>query len=368
MVSHDIGVVSTLDGLANLRDDWNTLWENSDDASSHQRWEWNYNWVKTSGEAHKLYVLSIRDQAGRLVGIAPLLRDRPLGLQFRLSFISQDASVDPDFIIENGKEEEVVGSILDFLYVQGVDVLDLVCSEPSKTISLLRDRKKSDSWSAVDIREYSKRNLVRIGQNYDDYLLCLGNNMRTAIRYAVRKLNKLFSVGFSLATSEADFEERMGVLLHLNGLKWKIDPQRAYLERRECYRVLFRAGMANVFTLVCDGQPIGAVSALIAKKMLWVDITGFDFSFAKVDLGKVFYNELFQWAISNGIHTIDFGSGEEPYKLRYRPELLGKWRLILYRNDRTRSLSRFNAVYLKSMRTLKHRVACSGAYRLLRGK
>jgi len=209
---------------------------------------------------------------------------------------------------------------------------------------------------------------VKLSDGYDTYLAELASKMRQEIRAETRKLEKLFALEFSNADSDADLEERMRTLFRLNALKWNADPERCHPERRECYRAFFRSREATVFTLACNNRPIAALSALLIKETLFAEIAGFDYSVAKVDLGKVFYHFLFQWAIKHGFKNIDLSSGEEDYKFRYNPDVFGKWRLTLYRNDSARSLFRFNAVYLKNMTTLKHRVARSRAYRLLRGK
>ena len=368
MVSHDIRVVRTLDEFASLKNEWNALWEHSSQLLPYQRWEWNYHWMRTGSNSTKIYLVVVRDLCGELVGIAPLSQDRPCGFLMRLRFISQKDSVYPDFLIKAGHETEVIRSILGHLHRCGVHALELVVAEPTTTIGIVENIGQVTGWTVLESVNYSKRSVANLSDGYDIYLAKLSSKFRQTIRADTRKLEKLGDVKLSTADSDADLEERMGILFRLNALKWNTDPERCHLERRECYRVFFRSREATVFMLACNGRPIAALSALLINGTLFADIAGFDSSVANIDLGKVFYHFLFQWAIEHGYHVIDFGSGEEPYKLRYNPDVFEKWRLTLYRDEFSRNLLRLNSFILKNMTALKHRVACSGAYRLLRGK
>lgn len=367
MGNHNILIVRSLDGFLSLKNEWNALWEHSLQLLPYQRWEWNYHWMRTGSNFSHLYLVVVRGLSGELIGIAPFWQDRPFGFLAKLSFISQKHSVYPDFLIKMGHETEVVRSILEHLHRSGVDGLELVIAEPTATVDIVKSMGQVTGWTVLEPVNYTKRLIVNLSDGYDTYLARLTSKMRQEIRAEARKLEKLFTVEFSSSKSDADLNERMSVLFRLNALKWNADPERCHPERRECYRALSGSREATVFTLACNNKPIAALSALLIKGTLFAEIAGFDYSVAKVDIGKVFYHFLFQWAMLRGFNRIDLSSGEEPYKFRYNPDVSGKWRLTLYRNGNARSLLRLNAVYEKSISTLKRRIACSGVYRLLRG-
>jgi CelD/BcsL family acetyltransferase involved in cellulose biosynthesis len=69
-----------------LEEEWEDLYHESSIATPFQSWAWLYSWWQSYGEGYELRLLTMRDDAGLLVGIMPLMLERKLGLR-RLLFI-----------------------------------------------------------------------------------------------------------------------------------------------------------------------------------------------------------------------------------------------------------------------------------------
>lgn len=324
-------VITELSELPSLRSEWNRLWETGEARTPYQSWEWNYSWAKSLGKRASLFVVTLRELDGQLACIAPFQADRICGIYRRVTFNSQNASIYPDFIIKAGVEESVLNFLAGFLLNDAAaDVIDLIVAEPSPTLRYLNSAIEIVGWRKNSSVDYTKRLLVDMGESYVDYLGTLSSKMRQEIRAEARKLEKQHKVAFYATDTDSDLESSMQILFQLNALKWVGDPEKKHPERRECYRALQRLGGARIFTLTCDDTPVGALSALLTDDTIFAEIAGFDFSIGKFDLGKIFYHYLFLWAQENGFRRIDFSSGEEPYKFRYNPQILGKWNFVAY--------------------------------------
>ncbi len=357
-------ILTELSELSSMRSEWNRLWENGESRTPYQSWEWNFSWAKSLGKNAGLYIVALREPDGELVCIAPFRAERIFGFIRRVTFNSQTASIYPDFIIKAGAEEPVLSFLADFLLNStSVNVLDLIIAEPSTNLRFLHSAIKAAGWQKISAVDYTKRLLVDMGESYEEYLGALSSKMRQEIRAEARKLEKQHKVEFCVTEAGSDLESAMQTLFQLNALKWVGAPEKKHPERRECYRVLHGLGAARIFTLTCDDLPVGALSALLTDDTIFAEIAGFDFSIGKFDLGKVFYHYLYLWAQENGFRRIDLSSGEEPYKFRYNPLILGKWNFVAYSSPIPFVATKLNARLSRAPKQIRSVLINSRLYR-----
>jgi CelD/BcsL family acetyltransferase involved in cellulose biosynthesis len=81
-----VEMVQNIREIESLEEEWEDLYHESSQATPFQSWAWLYSWWESYGEGYELRLLTMRDDAGLLVGIMPLMLERKLGLR-RLLFI-----------------------------------------------------------------------------------------------------------------------------------------------------------------------------------------------------------------------------------------------------------------------------------------
>lgn len=351
---YNVELITGLDDMVALRDEWNGLWRKSVIRSPYQRWEWNYHWVVGSQQEKYLYILIARNANGTLVGIAPFKNKPVFGMFGTLSFISNEASCYTDFLFEEGNDAKVVLAFMLYLSDNSnVQHFNVKIAEPSPSIAALKRIFDENDWYKVDFDDYTKRLMICVGNDYDKYLSGLSRKMRQEVRSATKKLTKNFNVDFSVTDVKSIFDDEMAVLFGLNTLRWGGDVEKSHLVHRDCYRAFHETRDAKIFLLSCDGKPVAGISALIVDDTIFLEVAGFDYSFFKIDLGKVFYDYLFRWCVEHGFNQIDFSSGEEPYKFRYHPDEFTKWKINAYRNKYMYLLVKINRFYLTKSHNLK---------------
>ena len=329
-----VEVIRTAGDLHGIRGEWSSLLEQSEAGTPYQTWEWNHTWAAHLPFNQSALVLTLRTDDGVLVGIAPLCIKVEWGMLRTVSFLSQDHSIYPDFITAPGYERSCIESALAFLAANDeVSALNLIVSAPSPTVERMGPLLVEGPWLHVTADAYTKRLMVPLDNGYEEYLASLSRKMRQEIKAECRKLEKLHSVRFEVFESPPELADAFNTLLSLNALKWGGEPSRKHLERRLCYQAFNGSGIPKLFVLFCDGKPAGALSALVMDETVYTEIAGFDFEIARIDLGKVFYSMLFQWAGENGCRRVDFSSGVESYKLRYNPVIYDKYRFSAYKSN-----------------------------------
>ena len=69
-----LSCLTTLPELLALRGEWQRLVDAADDATIFQSWEWVTGWYEHFGVGKDLLTFAVRDEQGRLVGLAPCSR------------------------------------------------------------------------------------------------------------------------------------------------------------------------------------------------------------------------------------------------------------------------------------------------------
>jgi CelD/BcsL family acetyltransferase involved in cellulose biosynthesis len=360
---YSVRVITALDEFVALKDEWNTLWLESAYGTPYQRWEWNHIWILSAGQERTLYVVVIEDDNGKLCGIAPLRISFSLGAIKVLSFISQEATAYPDFIIHRDANADIIYNIVLFLEKsRHCSALDLKIAEPSPYLNQLRDALRQTSWHHFSEEGYTKRLKISIGDNYDAYIASLSKDMRQDVRGANRKLGEKFAVQFTATDQDSDFETNVEDLFRLHAMKWGGDSYSSLSAYRTYYCSVQAGGGVKMFVLTCDGAPVGAVAASLLNDTIYLELAGFDFSILKVDLGKVFYSNLIRWAIAQGFSYIDFMTGEQEYKYRYNPEQTVKWKLSAYKSEPTYFIVDTIHNIKKIMLKIKNKIGRSNLY------
>src|SRR5262245_7656565 len=73
--------LTRLDELRGLRGAWDKLLHEAESTSVFQTWEWVTTWYEHFGSDQDMFVLTVRDGQGRLVGLAPFSLSRRGGVR-----------------------------------------------------------------------------------------------------------------------------------------------------------------------------------------------------------------------------------------------------------------------------------------------
>lgn len=113
-------VVRTESELIGLKDDWRSLLKDAQGVPVFLTWEWITAWWRHYGHEHSLYVIAVRDDAGALVGLAPLMLMKngwgPLAVR-RLVFVGAGVAYPAhlDILAHADNRQAVTLAFLDFL-------------------------------------------------------------------------------------------------------------------------------------------------------------------------------------------------------------------------------------------------------------
>src|ERR1051325_7190990 len=223
--------VTEVQAFQALKDEWNTLLENSASNTLTLTHEWLSTWWEIFGEGRELCILVARDD-GKLVGMAPMLKRtvQHYGvLPFhRIEFLaSGEEEADEicseylDFILLRGREGEVLESLLGYL-----------CGKDSEWDEILLTNMAGDSVNLPLVKSFCETFGINLRQVHNEMSIFLPlttsfeevvKNVGVHFRRRIRQDRKTFAAyggEFRLITCRRGFEQSFASLVELHQERW----------------------------------------------------------------------------------------------------------------------------------------------------
>lgn len=180
---------------------------------------------------------------------------------------------------------------------------------------------RSDGWRVTDAE---KCPVLELPPTWEEYLKLLGKNMREQIKRYPRRLEKQFTVEYSLAQTPRDIETALNDLFRLHGARWRARGQTGVLAtpRRQKFHRMVCAAFAErnwlrLWTLRCNNEAVCVLLNYLYNGKYYFFIGGFDPAYSRWSVGVCLFSRVLQRAIEEGATEFDFLKGEEEYKYRF---------------------------------------------------
>ncbi len=179
-----VGVIDDVDGFGALRGEWSDLLRNSNTDNPFLSWEWLHAWWTHLGESRRLHILTVRDDDGRLVGVAPLCGSRgrwPWLSQLEFLATGWAGSDYLDLIVRRGYEDDCRDAFTGWLRSRGQTVrFDHLRSDAFA--ATLGDQLISSGWGREAARSGICPFATLQGHSWESYVETLRPSQRTRCR------------------------------------------------------------------------------------------------------------------------------------------------------------------------------------------
>lgn len=293
------------------------------------RYEFLATWWKTLGggewDSGELYVITARNDAGSLLGIAPLFLTQNSAEETALMFLgSFEISDYLDFITLAEGLDAFVDAI--FAHLTGPeapawDVLDFYnLLDDSPSLSALEAAAKKFGLSHQQ-EQLQPAPLITLADDWETYLEGLQGKQRREIRRKLRNAAGFFApVDWYIVEDEATLDAEIDAFMELMAH----DPQKAAFltevmrtQMRSAVHTAFQAGWLQLAFLTAGGKKAAAYLNFDYRDQIWVYNSGIDFKYQSLSPGWVLLSYLIQWAIDNERESLDMMRGDEVYKYRF---------------------------------------------------
>ncbi len=324
-------------GFEALAGEWNDLLHRSPADTIFLTLEYQRTWWRYLGEG-ELLILAARDD-GNLVGIAPLfVTENARGQRVMATVGCVEVADYLDLIVAQGWENEVYGTLVDYLARGGVewDILDL-CNihQDSPTLELLPSLAEARGWTFSTALD-DVCPIVQLPATWNEYLQMLSKKQRHEIRRKMRRLEAQAGVNWYIVGPEHDLATEIE---HFVDLMAASTPDKAEFltpRMRSFFRqlasVAYDAGWLQLTFLKVEEQKAAAYLNFIYDNHVLVYNSGLDWqSFPKLGAGIVLIAYCIRHAIEHGRATFDFLQGDERYKYQFGGQDVKVRRLVVHR-------------------------------------
>jgi CelD/BcsL family acetyltransferase involved in cellulose biosynthesis len=325
------------------REEWDNLLRDAASNVAFMTWEWQRAWWRHFGsqEGCQLHLLSLRDERGALVGIAPLFiehaplppfkeyargEQRPVGEGEPLRIVRIVGGIEVadylDVIAPAECMPEVWAAVLDYLLDKRgewdvIDFHSLPEFSPSREILPALAEMRG-----LDCRVFAEdaSPVLELPGDWDTYLMSLRKKDRHELRRKVRKLEGRDDVKWRLVPSKQReaMIEGMRTFLDLHRLSgadkatFMDDKMAAYF--LDMASSLSDTGWLDLAILDVAGEPASAYFSFGYGDRLYLYNSGYDPQFASYSAGVALLAYRIHKAILEGFKYFDFLRGDEPYK------------------------------------------------------
>jgi CelD/BcsL family acetyltransferase involved in cellulose biosynthesis len=334
-----IETYTDLGGFDALAGEWNDLLKRSTFDTLFLTWEWQRTWWEHLGEGD-LLLITLHDDQGHLIGIAPLYRTVSARGERKLNIVGcVDVSDYLDIIVAQGHEREVYGALLDYLDSAEVARWDAaeLCNVPE-----ISPAHQALAEMAVE-RGYEFRTLIEdvcpvidLPATWDEYLASLDKKQRHEIRRKMRRIEREADVHWYIVDQDRNLSEEIEAFIELHQ-ESRADKDDFMDERmkgffRAVAHVLQSSGWLQLAFIEVDGKQAASMLNFDYEDAILVYNSGYDPQrHAHLSPGIVLLAYCIQHAIELGRARFDFLRGDEPYKYRFGAKETKVYRLVIVR-------------------------------------
>ena len=320
-----IDLLTDASAFERLKTEWNDLLHRSVTDTLFLTWEWQSTWWEHLGVG-ELRIITMREDDGALVGIAPLFEETWNDGTKSLSLIGcVDVSDYLDVIAAHGHEARVYAALLDTLthadllaWQGGVCLCTLPEASPSNTQlkQMAEARGLTTEWSLHDVAP-----VIDLPATWEAYLETLDKKQRHEVRRKLRRVqettHRWYAVDETMPLDQAvtDFVE-----LH----KKSRPDKHLFMDRRmeqffvDMARRLQPRGWLQLDFLEIDGARAATILNFVYNNDVLVYNSGYDpEKYGAFSPGIVLFAFSIQDAIAAKRRRFDFLRGNEEYKYRF---------------------------------------------------
>ncbi len=330
-----------------LRGEWEDLLCRSDSVTIFQTWEWLTSWWRVFGEGKRLWLITVRDRQGVLVGAAPLFRRSGRYYRFpvrEVAFLGDGYSDRQDFITCRD-QPQVLREILGIIHAaRGHELVRL--EQLPDSSALVTGRELLGARTHLEVCSMSP--FVRVAGTWEDYNRTLSRKFRENLRSRTRRMDQLGKWAFR-EESEPDTDALVALMEDLDRQSRKSSAGSAFYLREgaaEFMRTFLRhareRGWLRFAALELNGRTIAyALGFVYARRYLGYN-TAFAEEAAELSPGKLVIHFSIQRRFQQPgeVTEYDLSPGATFIKSLWTSEERRQYRVVMFRPGPYRHLIR----------------------------
>lgn len=310
--------VDNLEGLTALSQPWTQLLSRCSYRNLFLTHEWASTWWTHFGKGKELWLLMVRD-GEELLGIAPMMLGWEWygGLPVRmLGFLVNRHTSRADFIIADGRKEEVIGALVRYWqdHNRCWDVLRLVhVPRESGNVRVLEEAIGMSKLIGFPAKTSKNLCYLPMTGSWEDYLRGRSSHFRKRLKGTIRRARQEGAFEVVREEDPKEVEASMGRLFRLEARSWKSQDSKAVFSAEEkafamdIARKFSRSGRVSNIFMTLDGTDVGALYSIVYEGVCYAFLIYYDEKYDKWSPGRYLMAEsLSRYWAEGGIREFDF--------------------------------------------------------------
>lgn len=314
-------IIDNISDLYALKDKWNQLLEGNSGFTVFQTWLWHVLWWKHFGAHNRLYVITISEYNGNLIGIAPFYLYKDEMLRSTLAFIGgEDVTDYKDFIVASGCDQTFFTALSSYLKEHNNEWDQLYLSHMPDTYHFLDTISQFFHNWRIDRVQSEVCPVIELPGSWNAYLKNLGKKTRHELKRKINKLER--EVRWTMVITEHhDLEKAVSSFVRVHKLS-RIDKS-LFMDNKKAGFFLDIAkafsdyNMFELPALYINGAVAASLFCFIHGKTVYIYNSGYDPAYSKWSPGIVLISLYIQKCIEEGKTSLDFLRGNESYKYNF---------------------------------------------------
>jgi CelD/BcsL family acetyltransferase involved in cellulose biosynthesis len=347
-------VVTDYSAFLRLEAEWNDVVARAQVPHPFLRHEWIRTWWDSfgpsarsdrSGQANReLHIIVVRDE-GRIIAIAPLMRETAVayGLPVRrIALLANDHTPRTDFVIAD-KPDEAYRAIWNVLLrdIDRWDVLQLTQLLRTSTTVAAMSQFAAAEGLPIGTWKSSDSPYLELTGTWDSYWASLSSKFRSNVRNRLSRLKQIGEPALEVLVDRSDIAAACDDAWRLEASGWKDQEGTSICSDaavRKFYTLLAdraaACGWLRLVFLTVGGRRIAVSYGAVYDDRLFLFKTGYDREFHTCSPFKLLTYFAAQEGFARGLREIDFLGDTEPWKQEWTPASRGHDWVFLFSNSR----------------------------------
>jgi CelD/BcsL family acetyltransferase involved in cellulose biosynthesis len=312
-----------------LSREWEQLHEESDQQVYFLKWSWNRLWWRVfKPRGSRLFIITCRDDEGRLVGLAPFyLRQRTTAfvphvreLMFIGTGIFAQTSEYLDVVAQRGREKAVAEAVCE--YLKASKEWDRLYLKEVPAESSVLPHLKEALGEAAEVIACNRSHHIDTSVDWETFIISLSRSTRKHLTRQTRRFLETYDCRFRRVEREEDVDAGIDALVRLHQARWRSKGEPgsfAIPGIEELLRGAARDGAAEgtlrLWTLELNGEVAAVRLAFFYNGVVHAIQGGFDPVYTKESLGSVMLGMCIRDCIGDEtVREYDFMGGTDSYK------------------------------------------------------
>ncbi len=318
------------DAIEQLKNCWTSVLEENSSLTIFSSPEWLSSWWKAYGAGKQLISLTLKDDAGNVVGILPLYRELLWSYcdrQWHGLRLVGDGSGDSDnldFPVRRGYEAAAARAIMSWLSQESNWAVCRFNTLPqcSQSLGPILGALSSRRWPRIVT--HTPQWHIPLPETWNAYLEHLTPEFRPLLTRYPNRLASRYRCEVLKCRTEDDLRVYLPVLFDLHQRRWRQAGKPGSFtssERRAFYHrmasAFLRRNWLEFWILKLNGAPAAAQFCFRHRNSVFLLQEGFDPKHSKDKVGYALRAKMLQHFIDSGIERYDFLGGTQDYKVKF---------------------------------------------------